>query len=196
MKLFAQGAEARVFLDGSRVVKERPAKGYRLPVIDEQLRKRRTRREANILKSLGKANVPVPELLDSCDESMTIGMSFVDGEKLRDALTPEYARQVGVLVGKMHEQNVVHGDLTTSNMIVTGGVVHVIDFGLSFVSAKVEDKAVDVHVLDRALESTHHGVYAECIQQVLEGYRSSHEGAADVLARLEVVQKRGRNKKK
>jgi TP53 regulating kinase-like protein len=81
-------------------------------------------------------------------------------------------------------------------MIHCNGEVHFIDFGLSFVSEKIEDKAVDLHLLDRALESKHHEIYKECISAVIEGYKQGNPGWSEVLERLEKVEKRGRNKRK
>ena len=193
-KLIGHGAEARLFKVGDKVVKERPAKGYRLPVIDEKLRKLRTRKEAKILVTLKKKNIPAPLLLKVCDKSMKIDMSFIDGKKVRDVLNEKLAREIGQKVGLLHQNDIIHADLTTSNMILKGQI-HLIDFGLSFISKKVEDKAVDLHLLDRALESRHYDIYKQCMEQVLQGYKETYPEAAAVLKRLETVQKRGRNKK-
>lgn len=197
-ELIGHGAEAKLFKVEGRVVKERPAKGYRLPVIDQKLRGQRTRREAKILASLQKANIPAPQLIKMCDESMKIDMSFIEGPKVRDVLheKPHLAREIGQKVGLLHQNDIIHSDLTTSNMLLKDDKIHLIDFGLSFVSKKIEDKAVDLHLLDRALESKHHEIYKDCINQVLEGYKETYSDAEKVLQRLNVVQKRGRNKRK
>ncbi len=196
-ELIGHGAEARLFKADGKVVKERPAKNYRLPVIDEKLRKQRTRREAKILETLKSVNIPAPLLLNMCDKSMKIDMSFIDGPKVRDVLheKPELAREIGQKVGLLHKHDIIHADLTTSNMLLKDDKIHLIDFGLSFISKKVEDKAVDLHLLARALESKHHDIYAECMPQVLNGYKETNPDAPAVLQRLEIVQKRGRNKK-
>lgn len=195
--MLGQGAEAIIRKVGDSVIKERVQKEYRLPVIDEKLRARRTRSEAKILEKLAKAGIPVPKVLSVDDKRMVLSLSFLDGQKLRDVLesSPNLAFEFGKIVGKMHAEDVVHGDLTTSNVIHSGNVLHLIDFGLSFVSAKVEDKAVDLYVLDRALESTHYGKYAELLASAFDGYRAGNPNASVVFKRLEVVRKRGRNKK-
>ena len=90
-ELIGHGAEARLFRVGDKVIKVRSAKGYRLPEIDKKLRKQRTRREAKILESLEKHSIPAPKLLSVDDEEMTIEMSFIDGPKVKDILTPEIA---------------------------------------------------------------------------------------------------------
>ncbi|MBI4146778.1 Kae1-associated serine/threonine protein kinase [Candidatus Woesearchaeota archaeon] len=193
--VIGRGAEAIITKVAGAVVKERPCKGYRLSVIDEKLRKQRTRKEANLLEKLEELGIPAPRLLDSDDRSMRIEMSFLDGPKVRDVLDPVLAFEIGKLVGLLHKNDIVHADLTTSNMILCNEKVHLIDFGLSFVSVKLEDKAVDLHLLDRALESKHHDIYSECLKQVISGYKDAYPTASVVLDRLAVVQKRGRNKK-
>ena len=73
-------------------------------------------------------------------------------------------RSVGRGVAKLHNGDVIHGDLTTSNMMlrlssgggdVDVGEVVMLDFGLSAVGSQHEDKAVDLYVLERAFSSTH-----------------------------------------
>ncbi len=193
--LIGHGAEARLYKTGEIVVKERPQKNYRLTEIDEKLRKQRTRKEAKIIETMTKIGIPAPKLIKMCDKTMKIGMSYIDGPKVRDVMTVELAKEIGQKVGILHKNDIIHSDLTTSNMIFHEEKIHFIDFGLSFVSTKTEDKAVDLHLLNRALESKHHEISKKCMQQVVEGYKESNPKAEDVLKRLETVEKRGRNKK-
>ncbi len=108
------------------------------------------------------------------------------------------AKEIGQKVGKLHQNDLIHGDLTTSNLIqhAETGQIHFIDFGLASFSSKVEDKAVDLFLLERALESRHYDLYPEVFAQVLEGYKEAYPGAEKVLERLEKVRRRGRNKGK
>ena len=200
MLKIAQGAEAVLYQDHNTVIKERFSKSYRLPQLDEALRQFRTRREAKVLQKLEELQFPAPHLRDFCDKRMSIAMDFVPGEKLRDVLLngDEYqqlAKEIGHNLGKLHDKHIIHGDLTTSNMIQHQGKLHFIDFGLSSFSEKVEDKAVDLFLLDRALESTHYQ-HPDMFKKVLEGYKEVYPGAVEVLERLEQVKKRGRNKGK
>ena len=199
----AQGAEAILYQDNNKVIKERFSKKYRLEHLDKSLRQFRTRREAKVLGKLEELKFPSPHLLDFSDKRMSITMDFVPGEKLRDVLLKgdDYqilASEVGEKVGKLHVHNIIHGDLTTSNMIQHQETreLNIIDFGLSFFSEKVEDKAVDLFLLDRALESKHYQHYPEIFENVLEGYKKSNPDAALVLERFTAVKKRGRNKNK
>jgi len=198
----AQGAEAILYKDRGTIIKERLSKAYRLPHLDESLRQFRTRREAKILQKLEELNFPAPHLRDFSDKRMSIVMDFVPGEKLRDVLAENddyevLAQEIGEKVGRLHQNDIVHGDLTTSNMIQHGetGELMLIDFGLSSFSDKIEDKAVDLHLLDRALESKHHEKYPGIFDKVLQGYQESNPEAAEVLKRFAQVQRRGRNKK-
>lgn len=193
--VIGHGAEAKVYKSGDKVTKERPAKGYRLEVIDKKLRRQRTRKEAKILETLKKIGVPGPDLLHVCDDSMKIDMSFIDGPKVRDVMKVELAHEMGRLVGLLHKSDIVHSDLTTSNMIFSKEKVHLIDFGLSFISKKVEDKAVDLYLLQRALESKHQEISEMCMVELIKGYAETYPEAKLVLDRLDVVKKRGRNKK-
>lgn len=192
--ILAQGAEARI-LKEENIIKERPKKGYRLPILDEQLRKFRTRREAKILDRLNEVGILAPRLLNMDDSSMKIEMSFIDGVKLRDSLSVQLAEEMGRTIGKLHENHIIHSDLTTSNMIAKNDKLHVIDFGLSFFSQKIEDKAVDLRVMDRALHSQHHENYNNFIKAAMKGYKETYPDANDVLSRLNVVNSRGRNLK-
>lgn len=192
MKLLAQGAEAKLYSKDESILKERFEKKYRIPEIDNKLRKFRTRREAKILTKLEQIKFPAPRLNDMNDKNMTISMEKLDGPQVKDVLEekPELAREIGKKVRLLHDAGIIHSDLTTSNMIFTDEV-YFIDFGLSFFSDKTEDKAVDLHLLKEALESKHHQIWEDCFKQVLKGY-----GEKEVIARLEKVEKRGRNKGK
>ncbi|MBN1645157.1 Kae1-associated serine/threonine protein kinase [Candidatus Woesearchaeota archaeon] len=193
MQQIGKGAEAILYLDSDRVIKDRIIKNYRLPEIDNKLRKSRTKREAKVIEKLGLIGVPGPKLIKIDD--MKIEMSHITGDKVRDVFSIDLCNEIGRKIGKMHLNGIIHADLTTSNMILSDEI-YFIDFGLSFFSDKIEDKAVDLHLLDRALESKHYELYPSCWEAVLEGYTSEYSEAKTVLKRLEKVASRGRNKTK
>ena len=153
MKQLSQGAEAKIYLDKD-IVKDRFKKSYRLEEIDTKLRKFRTRRETKILTKLHEINFPVPKLIESDDKSMKIKMEYLDGKKVRDMLEEsdykKICKEIGKLIAVMHDNGIIHGDLTTSNMVFTDKV-NFIDFGLSYFSDRTEDKAVDLFLLDPRL---------------------------------------------
>ncbi|MGM5487904.1 MAG: KEOPS complex kinase/ATPase Bud32 [Nanobdellota archaeon] len=183
------GAEAVVTL-GEHVTKERIRKEYRIPQIDESLRKSRTKREAKVLTKLAELDFPAPRLISQ--ELYILHMERIHGQKLRDVLDKSFDCAIlGELIGTLHNNSIIHGDLTTSNMI-RADRLYLIDFGLSFFSTKHEDMAVDLHLLKQALYSKHHEIAERCTEQVLKHYT----GPKQVLKRLETVESRGRNKTK
>jgi len=195
MKIIKQAAEAIIYKNNDRVIKERISKGYRIKYIDDKLRKFRTRREAKLLEKIDNA----PKVFSVNDKKMTIEMEFINGKLLKDILDKAKDRnnllnEIGQSIARMHDKNIIHGDLTTSNMILKDKV-YFIDFGLGFTSHKIEDKAVDLHLLKQALESKHYSHFEESFKSVLEGYRIS-KNSKDVVERLKSVEKRGRYKRK
>lgn len=193
--IIAQGAEAVLKKEGNLLIKERISKSYRISHIDNDLRKSRTRREAKILEKVQEL-IPSPKVHKIDDKLMTITMDFIEGEVLRDCVTLIDKKKMFKLIGKhikkLHDSNIIHGDLTTSNIIVKDHIPYFIDFGLSVVSTKIEDRAVDLHLLRQALESKHYAVWEECFEAVMQGYNPDKE----FIERFEKVEGRGRYKHK
>ncbi len=200
MQQIAQGAEATVSSDGKTVLKHRFSKAYRHPSLDKSLRQFRTRREGKVIAKLNELGIAAPTLMSVDDKEMKITMSHVNGAVLRDVIERDpsnYGLKFGTLVGRIHSAEIVHGDLTTSNVIDVDGNLYLIDFGLSVFATKLEEKSVDLEVLRRALESRHPVVSHEVFEKVIESYLKAYPGGKDVVARLTgTVQKRGRNKRK
>ena len=197
-RIIAQGAEAILVRDGDVLIKERIPKDYRIPQIDQRLRLLRTRQESRIMKRLAFA----PRIHDVDEDNMKIVMDYIDEKPLKFFLDGmavternEVCIQIGKQVGELHGKNVIHGDLTTNNMILKENKLYFIDFGLSYISLKPEDKAVDLHVLRQALEGRHAGIADKCFSWVLEGYHMYPQAAA-VLERFTKVEKRGKYKRK
>ena len=184
-----RGAEAVITLEDGIVRKWRLPKSYRLPVLDEHLRHERTIREAKIMSEARRCGVPTPILRDI--SGFEIVMEYVDGRKLKDDITPELSEKVGETIGRLHGCGIIHGDLTTSNMILKNGRVYLIDFGLSFHDSFVEARGVDVHVYFQTIQSTHDSP-EELIEAFSRGYRSSFPGAEAVLKRVKEIKARGR----
>ncbi|MBT4577049.1 Kae1-associated serine/threonine protein kinase [Candidatus Woesearchaeota archaeon] len=198
MKLIGNGAEAKVYFDKGSVIKRRIEKGYRIPEIDKKLRIRRTRKEAKILEKLGNT---CPDVIEVTDHEIT--MSYLEGPMVKDVVddlvkskSSKLFNSLGNNVAKMHLLNIVHGDLTTSNMMVVDEKVKLIDFGLSFVTDKIEHKAVDLHLFKQALESKHYLHFERYFESFLKGYKLNNSLYSEVMERLESVEKRGRYKRK
>lgn len=210
-KILFQGAEAKIIFSNNLIIKKRVKKSYRIPELDEKIRKLRTRAEAKLLEKASKI-ISVPKVIKSdnlypkghkkvtSEKSKEILMEFIKGKKLSKYLDnfPEKQqlkifRQVGENISKLHDLNIIHGDLTTSNMILKNNNLYFIDFGLGFISPKIEDKAVDLHLLKQALEARHFKNWEKLFGEVIKSYKKS-EKADLVLRQLEKVEKRGRYK--
>jgi len=196
-KLIAQGAESKLYLDKNKIIKNRFKKTYRIKEIDERLRKSRTKREAKVLEKLEKIRFPSPKVIKQ-DES-DIELEYIRGKLLKETLTKtnsdKLAKEIGIKIATLHNNQIIHGDLTTSNMI-SSKEIYFIDFGLSFFSHKIEDKAVDLHLLKEALESKHHEISEKCYKRILEEYRKKAEKGEEILERVQIVETRGRYKRK
>lgn len=190
--VIAMGAEAVIVKKEGSVLKKRVSKSYRIKEIDDELRLKRTRSEAKIM---GKLKETAPKVLAVGDE--VLEMEYIEGDVVKNILdkNTKLAEKIGEETGKMHDVNIIHGDLTTSNMILDKQKkVRFIDFGLSFVSEKIEDKAVDLHLFREAVESKHFRHEKEIWEEFLKGY--SPKDKEHILKRLEIVEQRGRNKQK
>ncbi len=205
LRLVAKGAEADLWLDpdwnGVRaLVKRRGEKKYRNPELDREIRRSRTIREASIIHRAKEAGVPTPVIYQVDPESATIVMEFVDGDRVRDIVDSLEAgerrslfRLIGVMAGRLHGAGIVHGDLTTSNIIRTPDRIVFIDFGLSEVSRETEKRGVDLNLMQRMLTSTHFRHTGELFAAFQEGYRSALGAeAGEALERMEEIAKRGR----
>ncbi|KAK4151416.1 EKC/KEOPS complex subunit BUD32 [Chaetomidium leptoderma] len=226
-------------------LKYRPPKPYRHPILDARLTKTRLASEAKVLERCWREGVPVPAVYVMDPAAGWMMMEWIDGHPVRVGInewlgerpeeegeteteTPKPAdeeplvdlmRRVGAAVGALHRTGVVHGDLTTSNMMLrpredagqangsttgvdgvvddkakaVGGDVVLIDFGLATQSMSDEDRAVDLYVLERAFASTHPRA-ERLFATLLESYGSTFKKAPSVLVKLEDVRMRGRKR--
>lgn len=192
----SKGAEATLYLTdygGRKVVeKKRHPKEYRIREIDEKIRKERTQRESRLIKKLGRV-VSCPELVDVKDYS--IFMEYIEGPLAKNYDLEKIAFRVGEMVADMHAYDFIHNDLTTSNIIVRDGAPCFIDFGLSFISKRIEDKAMDLVVFKKILLASHADVFDKVWKLFLDGYRK-YELAPDIIARIDEIEKRWRYKER
>ncbi|MFQ3275305.1 MAG: Kae1-associated kinase Bud32 [Candidatus Nanohaloarchaea archaeon] len=187
-----KGAEAEVEIGEDQVVKRRSEKKYRHPELDQKIRKERTETEEKLISEARKYGVNVPEAEKT--ENSVLEIEKIDGEKLKEVVEkkPDLMKELGENVALLHSIDIIHGDLTTSNAIADEEI-YLIDFGLSFRSQRIEDRAVDIHLLKQVLESSHPEVSKEAWQNFLKGY-SEYEDSEKVLEQLEEVEQRGRYK--
>ena len=194
--IIAQGAEAIIKKSGKNIIKDRIMKSYRIPQLDNKLRKQRTKKEVKLLEK-SKSLIPVPKIISSTESSITL--EEIKGKKLASCLDTaknqeDICKQIGNNIAILHDNNIIHGDLTTSNMILSKNQIYFIDFGLGFESQRAEDKAVDLHVLKEALEAKHFKKAEQLWHIVLESYKKTSKYSKETLKRLEAVEKRGRYK--
>ena len=180
------------FLETTRpcAIKCRVAKSYRLPALDSKLTRQRCMAEARLLMKGRRAGLACPVLYYLDEWASEIWMEWIDGESVRSYLAKEnqidtnvigdIMKAIGRSIGKMHEVDIIHGDLTTSNILIREAPqcnnVFIIDFGLGFSSTLEEDKAVDLYVLERALQST----YFRADEMVTINYKRRYSNMKDV----------------
>ena len=204
--LIKKGAEANLYLEnwhGKKVIiKERIPKKYRLPVLDERIRTYRTVHEPQLIHEAKKAGVPTPTIYMVDLAKKSIIMEYVEGKQVKRILNQlsakeriELCKKIGILIGRLHKNGIIHGDLTTSNMILTSnGKIYFVDFGLGEFSKELEAKGVDLHLMKRALQSTHYLFAEESFNAVLEGYAEAvgEVEAKKVLEKIREIELRGR----
>jgi TP53 regulating kinase-like protein len=204
--LVKKGAEASLFLEewqGRKVIlKRRLPKKYRLPAVDMKIRTHRTVHEAHLLHYAKEAGVPTPAILmvDLLDSNII--MEFVEGSQVKQILSNlpreerrSLSQRMGELIGRLHRNDIIHGDLTTSNMVLTPeNRLVFVDFGLGERTAELEPKGVDLHLMKRAFQSVHFRHAKECFSLVLKGYAKvvGKKQKDNVLAKIGEIERRGR----
>jgi TP53 regulating kinase-like protein len=205
-RLIKRGAEACLYLadwHGRKVImKRRLPKKYRVLALDEQIRAYRTIHEPQLMHEAKKAGVPTPTIYLVDAKNATIIMEYIEGEQVKQLLAKvsdgerqNLCRKIGELIGKLHRYGIVHGDLTTSNMIQTSeGKIFFVDFGLGEKTKELEARGVDLHLMKRALQSTHFQFAEKCFNAVIEGYASvlGAEEVKNVLDKIREIERRGR----
>ncbi len=206
LTLFKKGAEASLYLSDWHkrkvIVKVRIPKRYRPEALDKRIRSYRTVHEPQLMHEAKVAGVPTPliYLVNVAEASIT--MEYLEGQQIKQLLNnvskdqqQELCTKIGELIGKLHSHGVIHGDLTTSNMILSPeGKTFFVDFGLGEKNTEVEAQGVDLHLMKRALQSTHYQFWEECFKNVLRGYSSvlGVEASEKVYEKIREIERRGR----
>uniref|UniRef100_A0A8C4TRL1 non-specific serine/threonine protein kinase n=1 Tax=Falco tinnunculus TaxID=100819 RepID=A0A8C4TRL1_FALTI len=214
LRLVQQGAEAHVyrglFLGRPAVAKLRVPKRYRHPALEERLSRRRTAQEARSLLRCRRAGIAAPvvyfvdyatnsiyleDIVDSVTVQDYIYSVQQSGNDTSSLLT--LAEKMGELLARMHDEDLIHGDLTTSNILLRSPTekldLVLIDFGLSFISGLPEDKGVDLYVLEKAFLSTHPDT-EDMFKALLKTYADTSKKSGPVIKRLDEVRLRGRKR--
>ena len=193
-----KGAEANLYQKNNKLIKNRIKKDYRIPELDKKLRRRRTKREAKLLDNARRIGVRVPKVYETDINENKILMEFIDGKPLRDIILnsdeeeiKEIARNIGKIITRLHESDLIHNDLTTSNMLMYKGEIYMIDFGLGVMSKRLEDKAVDLVVLKKSLKAMYPVKFELLWDGICEGYKN-YDIYSEVFKRINVIEKRAR----
>lgn len=203
MDILYQGAESIIYLseyDGRKViVKERVRKEYRIPQLDDELRRTRTRKEVKLLTEVRKLGILTPTIYHVDEKEFKIIMEFIDGVMLKDCLdtvSHEEVRKIcfdlGKIIGKLHAHDIVHGDLTTSNIILKDGQLYIIDLSLGNSTKRIENKGVDMKLILETLKSTHFKILDIAWKSILDGYKNEYSKAETVLEQLKKIEQRVR----
>ncbi|MAG17975.1 MAG: Kae1-associated kinase Bud32 [Candidatus Diapherotrites archaeon] len=201
MELIKQGAEAKLFkdtyLERECVVKQRQRKKYREKSLDERILKERIRTECNLLSKAKKAGIRTPIVWKVNLKDMEIVSEFISGKTLKEEFlsgnseAEKLCKEAGQLIGKMHSEDLIHGDLTTSNIILHNDVLVFLDFGLGSISSKIEDKAVDLLVFKKTFMATHYQII-DLWKNIEQEYQKSFSNGKNVLKHLSDVEARAR----
>ena len=179
MKLIKKGAEADIYQtvwqNSNAILKIRKTKNYRNSSLDSKIRKQRTIKESQIISQVKSFGIPAPLVYFVNLKNTSIIMQEIPGKPVHDLSESkiiQLCKTIGKLVGMLHKNGIMHGDLTTSNFIFFKNNVYVIDFGLSQNTIKPEDHAVDLRLIKEILNSAHAKIMIPAWKNFLLGYKS------------------------
>jgi len=179
-KLIGKGSEAEIYLNGNEVTKFRNRKGYRIPEIDSEIRKSRNRREARMLRKAREIGIPVPMVIREDGDYFV--MEKIAGKRAESSVGT--ARRIGEALARLHSNGIIHGDLTPYNIMVNDREFRIIDFGLSFFSERVEDRADDLLTSYYSLR--------EHERSLLKEYEKNYRDGKRIVERMERIKGRVR----
>jgi len=198
LKLLKRGAEADIYLttwNGLKsILKIRKKKDYRNEILDTRIRTSRTIREAKMISEVKSFGVSTPLVYFVDQKKCEIFLQYVSGKLVRDLPGNMICIEIGRIVGILHKNGIMHGDLTTSNFILTKERLVIMDFGLAQKTEKVEDHAIDLRLFKEVLNSAHVDIVGKSWQSFLHGYKKIVGGTRmeRVIAQVLVIEKRGR----
>ncbi len=179
MKLIKKGAEADIYQtkwqNSNAILKIRKIKNYRNQTLDSKIRKQRTIKESQMISQAKEFGIPTPLVYFVNLEKTSILMQEIPGIPVHDlpeSKIIQLSKEIGKLVGLLHKNGVMHGDLTTSNFILFKNIIYMIDFGLSQNTIKPEDHAVDLRLIKEILNSAHAKIMQSAWKNFLIGYKS------------------------
>ncbi len=202
-QVIAKGAEAIVysgsFLGVPAVLKQRFPKKYRLPQIDNEIRLQRMRAEARIMTECWKIGIHVPALLGININNMMLFIEKLEGIILYNLLNSSSQTQlkqifklVGNQIGILHKNNIIHGDLTVFNIIISNKEdPWLIDFGLAQISSELEKKADDLLTFQSTLKAVYIQ-YNVLLEAFRAGYLENYQNSTKIFDQMKKIQSRAR----
>ncbi|MBN1328976.1 MAG: Kae1-associated serine/threonine protein kinase [Candidatus Heimdallarchaeota archaeon] len=198
-----RGAESKLFrkdwLDLPALYKVRIPKTYRIKELDFQFRKQRTIHEARLLSKAKDVGVRVPIIYEIDIQNTTLVLEYLEGEILKTLLPKldknacfKISEKIGCFIGILHKNGIIHGDLTTSNIISFQNQIAFIDFGLGYISERLEDIGIDIYLLEKAIKSTHIELFDKMWEAILLGYKRESPFGEVIEAKIDEIISRGR----
>ena len=199
-----RGAESKLFqkdwLGLPAIYKIRQPKTYRIKELDFSFRKYRTIHEARLLARAKKSGVRTPFIYEVDVENTTLVLEFITGKIMKEllpVLDKKKLRAICILIGRnigiLHKDGIIHGDLTTSNIIQSiDEQIIFVDFGLGYISERIEDFGIDLYLLERAIQSTHADIYQDVWMNILKGYKETSPVKNEIEEKLKEIASRGR----
>lgn len=187
MKKIAHGAEAIIYIDKilnkDVCIKKRCSKNYRNKILDKKIIKLRNKEESIILNKVKSIGLNTPYIY-YISKNIII-MDFLKNEKTHF----KKLKEIGENIAKLHNKNIIHGDLNLINIIIYKDKIYFIDFGLGYFSLKIEDKATDLLVFKKTLKSLKKT--ESFWEKIKEGYLHKTNNKK-IIKQIEVIEKRGR----
>ncbi|MDG6910800.1 MAG: Kae1-associated serine/threonine protein kinase [Nitrososphaerota archaeon] len=204
-RLLYRGAEADVVLGDwqglQAVFKVRKPLTYRLASLDQEIRRQRTVHEAEMIRHAKRAGVATPFLYHLDLPASTMVMEYIGGEMLRDlagCMAEKDAEgpffKFGEGVARLHASGMMHGDLTTANVVSREGTLVFLDFGLAHRTSRLEDHAVDLRLIKETIVGAHPGISRTALDAFFRGYeaRAGAPKFRRVRSQLRNIERRGR----
>jgi len=201
LKLVKKGAEADIYAtiwNGlNSILKIRKKKDYRVHSLDMRIRTLRTIREAKMISETKSFGITTPLVYFVDEKKCEIYLQFIKGKLVRDLPLNKIIKmctEIGRIVGTLHKNGIMHGDLTTSNFILSNRGLVVLDFGLSQKTDKIDDYAIDLRLFKEVLNSAHAQIVEDAWVSFVLGYRKilGNMLTEKILSHVSVIEKRGR----
>ena len=201
MKLLKKGAEADIYITSwngqNSILKIRKKKDYRVHSLDIRIRTLRTIREAKMISEAKSFGITTPLVYFVNEKKYEIYLQLIEGKLIRDLPAKQIiktCKEIGKIVGLLHKNGVMHGDLTTSNFILSQKGLVILDFGLSQKTDKIDDYAIDLRLFKEVLNSAHAQIVDNAWTLFVQGYGKilGENITEKIINQVLVIEKRGR----